>query len=138
MIRRAVLLGAVLAGAFAPGAQAAKIDTLSVKAVGSMVPSQAAATPDGEVTLSVSCSASDPTSTYYPAYVYNCSVGPLRVNTYCGFECFGMPFEAGTRQAPFSTGYELCVGAGSFGITSTDFFQCKPLDPVTGTAVISG
>ena len=118
MFRRALLLGAVLAAAVAPSAQAAdsKLDPFTVEAVATMVPSQLVATHDGQVTLAVECAVADPTSLYAPAYIYKCAVG----------------------RAPYSAGYELCVGAGSFGTGTTDFYRCVPLDPVTGTARISG
>src|SRR3712207_896941 len=116
MLRRALLLGAMLVAVGAPSAQAAdlKADLFTVEAVGSMVPSQLAAAPDGQVTLAVECATADPTSTYFPAYIYKCSVGPLSANTYCGFECFGVPFESAVGRAPQGQ-YELCVGAASFG-----------------------
>lgn len=140
MLRRVLLVGMTVAAAMAPGAQAAdlKADFFTVEAVGSMVPSQLVATPDGNVTLAVECAVADPTSTYYPAYIYKCSVGPLSANTYCGFECFGVPFESAVARAPYSAGYELCVGAASFGTGTTNFHRCVPLDPATGTAVITG
>jgi hypothetical protein len=129
-----------MAAAFAPSAQAAelKADFFTVQAVATMAPSQLVATSDGQVTLAVECAAADPTSKYAPAYIYKCSVGPLSASTYCGFECFGMPFESAVGRAPFSAAYELCVGAGSFGTGTTNFHRCVPLDPATGTAVITG
>ena len=140
MLKRALLSGAMLGAALAPSAQAAdvKADFFTVQAVASMAPSQMVATPDGQVTLSVQCAAADPTSKYYPAYIYKCSVGPVSANTYCGFECFGVPFESAVGRAPYAPDYELCVGAGSFGTGTTDFHKCVPLDPATGTAVITG
>lgn len=140
MLIRAVLAAAVAAASFAPTASAAdiKADFWKVQAVASMVPSQPAATADGQVTLTVSCATADPTSTYFPAYIFKCSVGPLVASTYCGFECFGMPFESAVGRAPYSAGYELCVGAGTFGASPTNsFHKCVPLDPVTGTARIT-
>jgi hypothetical protein len=131
MLRRAVLVGAVLAAVCAPGAQAAESFKVQGIAVGS---TPAVATPTGEMLLSVSCATEDtPGNTFY---LYKCSVGPVRASTACGFECFGPPVATATGLAPAGQ-YELCVGAASFGATSKNFHKCVPLDATTNTAVIT-
>ena len=130
MFRRAVLVGAMMAAAFAPSVQAA--ETFKVTAVGAGS-TDAVGTPAGQMLLTVSCAAADtPSHTFY---IYKCSVGPVAASTSCGFECFGPPFASASGLAPEGR-YELCVGAASFGQTSKNFHQCTPLDATANTAVI--
>lgn len=131
MLRRAALVGAVLAAAMAPNAVAA--DFFDVSAVGSAAPAAGGPVASQDMLLSVACRTTDAPS--YTFYLYKCSVGPLSATVYCGFECFGLPVAAATGIAPRGQ-YELCVGAASFGPTSKNFHKCVPLDPITGTAVI--
>ena len=129
MLRRAVLIGAVLAAAaMAPAAQAAELDSFRVNAAATSTPADG-----GQVLLTVGCQTSDLQNWMF--YIYKCHVGPVQADTYCGFECFGPPVAAATGLAPAGS-YELCVGAASFGVTSKSFHQCVPLDATTGAAVI--
>lgn len=126
MIRRTLLVGAVLAAVCAPAAQAA--ESFKVQAVAGGVAA------GGQMLLSVSCAAEDtPGHTFY---LYKCSAGPVSASTACGFECFGPPVASATGLAPQGQ-YELCVGAASFGATSKNFHKCVPLDATTHTAVIT-
>ena len=125
-LKGVLLTAALLLAAMAPSASAA--DFFWVNAAATSTPAAG-----GQVLLTVGCQTSDPSAQIF--YLYKCEVGPVRADTYCGFECFGPPVAGATGLAPAGS-YELCVGAASIGTLSKNFHKCVPLDPLTGTAVI--
>jgi hypothetical protein len=136
MLRRGLLLGAVIGAVLAPSAHAAgPPNTFKVEATATATPPLVAAAPGDQMQLTAQCATADPTALSVPAYIYKCWVGPVYADTYCGFECFGPPFAAVTGTAPAAQ-YEFCVGAAAIGTTSKNFHHCVPLDPTSGTAVI--
>ena len=130
-MRRAAILAALLVAAMAPAAQAA--DGFKVEAVATVAPSMLIATPDGRVAVAMECATFDANSSDF--YIYKCSVGPLSAGTACGFECFS-PYAYRVGSLPQGH-YDFCVGAVSYGATSKNFYRCVPIDPATGTAVIT-
>ena len=129
MIRRAVVLGTVLAALGAPSAHA---DLMTVNATATATPAAG-----GQVALTVSCQGAAPLPyAFQLGYaLWRCRVGPVNgTPVHCGVECIGPVAAAGAGLAPAGD-HELCVAVSDrLGRT---FAGCVPLDPQTGTAVIT-
>lgn len=128
MFRRTVLVGAVLAAALAPAAQARPSIVV-----------QAAATAVNQVevmNVQFECAAANAGTAN--VHLRRCSFGPIYAGTGC-FECYRLPVASGSGNLAVGMPYDLCVTAETYGPSGTQRVEkCAPFSYLTNSAVIAG
>lgn len=133
MFRRTVLVGAVLAAALAPAAQARPSIVVTASAAGYNGGFE-------QMNVAFECAAADVTGA--PTAIRRCSFGSIYAPaTGTCFECANPPAAVTTGSGNVRLGlpYDLCVTAVSYvpgGVQSVT--RCAPYSYLTNTAVVAG